>query len=117
MKITKQVISLSFAAAFLASFISSNASSMPLSLFKEQAPRSSVEICVAQIGKQANYDNAGRIRHDVDSRKRRISGYRIKVDTTVFGEGGDDVIREYSTVCLITDNEVTKQFRIEEKGV
>ena len=114
MKISKQVITISLAAVFAASFISSNASGT--SLFKEQAPQSSVEICVAEIGEQANYDDAVRVRHDVNSKKRRITGYRIKVDTRVFGEGGDNVIREYATVCLISENEFSNQFRVEEKG-
>tara|TARA_R110002096_G_scaffold101547_4_gene224555 strand:+ start:9275 stop:9613 length:339 start_codon:yes stop_codon:yes gene_type:complete len=85
--------------------------------FSEQAPASSIEICVAQISAQANYEHAARIRHEVDSKARRVGGHTIKVDTTVFGADGRAVIREYATVCAVTDKQETRKFTIKEKGV
>lgn len=84
--------------------------------FSEQAPPRSVEACVAQISQNANYDNAARVRHEVDSQERRVGGHTIKVETTVYGDDGAEVIREYATLCAVTDKQETKKFRMKEKG-
>lgn len=113
MKISKQAISTSLA---IAGLIISSSASAALG-FSEQAPYSSIEICVAQIGEQANYSGAGRVRHEVDSKERRVSGHTITVQTTVFGSDGVEVIREYATVCAVSDNQETRFFKIREKSV
>jgi len=113
MKISKYAVSTSLAIAGL--IVSSNAAALPG--FSEQAPASSVQICVAQIGEQANYEDAGRVRHEVDSKERRVSGHTIKIDTTVFNANGDDVIREYATVCAVSDQSETKRFTIRQKSL
>ncbi len=114
MKIKKQVVTLTMAFAITAVIVSSNAFAMLLP--REQAPMSSIDLCLAQIAAQANYKGAGRVRHDVDSKKRHSSGYKFTIDTKVFAESGEDVIRGYVTICAITDNEQMKQFTIEETG-
>lgn len=113
MKIVKAAALTSLAIATLV--VSANAFALPG--LSEQAPESSVNLCVAQIGEKANYDDAVRVRHEVDSKARRISGHKIYVTTTVFGVEGDDAIREYATVCAISDDAETKKFKIREKGV
>jgi hypothetical protein len=113
MKISKYAVSTSLAIASLV--ISSNAAALPG--FSEQAPASSVQLCVAQIGEQANYEDAGRVRHEVDSKERRVSGHTIRIDTTVFSASTDDLIREYTTVCAISDDAETKRFTIRQKSL
>jgi hypothetical protein len=116
MRTIKAAASTSLAIASLV--ISANAFALPG--LSEQAPESSVNSCVAQIGEQANYEDAVRVRHEVDSKARRISGHKIFVTTTVFGADGadgDEAIREYATVCSISDNTETKKFKIKEKSV
>lgn len=113
MKITKVSVSVSLAVAGLV--VSAGAFAMPG--FSEQAPMSSVEQCVAEIGKQANYDSAGRVRHEVDSKERRVGGYTIMIDTKVFAADGSEIIREYATVCAISDQSETKVFKIKEKSI
>ena len=113
MKISKYAVSTSLAIVGLV--ISSNAAALPG--FYEQAPASSVQICVAQIGEQANYADAGRVRHEVDSKERRVNGHTIAIDTTVFSASGDEVIREYATVCVVTDDTEMKRFKIREKSL
>ena len=85
--------------------------------FTEKAPRSSIESCVAEISEQANYQDAGRVRHEVDSKKRPVSGHKIMIDTTVFGADGEVVIRAYKTFCAVSDKAETKRFTIKEKSV
>jgi len=113
MKISKAAVSTTLAIAGLVA--SSSAFALPG--FSEQAPQSSVQQCVAEIGEQANYDNAGLVRHLVDSKERRVSGHTIKIDTTVFAVDGSEVIREYTTVCAVSDNAETKHFKIKEKSI
>ena len=112
MKISKHVVTTTLAAVGL--FISSSALAMPG--FTKDVPKSTIDICVAQIAEQANYENAVRVRHDVETRPRRFSGHILKIDTTVYGVDGEEVIREYVTTCAVTDRQVTKLFRIREKG-
>ena len=112
MKISKAAVSISLAIAGLVA--SSSAFALPI--IPEQVPESSVKQCVALIGEQANYDNAGRVRHVVDSKERRVSGHKMKIDTTVFGVDGSEVIREYVTVCSVSDDAITRHFKIKEKS-
>lgn len=113
MKISKQAISTSLAVAGLV--VSGSVFAMPG--FSEQVPESSIEICVAQIGEQANYEGASRVLHKVDWKARRFSGHTIMIDTTVFGADGDVVLREYATLCAVSDKSETKKFRLKEKSV
>jgi hypothetical protein len=113
MKISKAAVSISLAIAGLV--VSSSAFALPG--LSGQAPESSVKQCVAEIGEQANYDNAGRVRHVVDSKHWRGGrGHRITIATTVFGIDGNEVIREYVTVCAVSNHAVTKHFKIKEKS-
>jgi hypothetical protein len=113
MKISKAAVSITLAIAGLV--VSSSAFALPG--FSEQAPESSVKQCVAEIGEQANYDGAGRVRHLVESKERRVSGHTLKIDTTVFGLDGSEVIRKYTTVCAVSDDAETKHFKIKEKSI
>ncbi len=88
MKIFKSAVSVAVAGLS----ISGNALAMPG--FTQHAPYSSVEICIAKISDQADYQDAARVRHEVDSEERRIGGHTIKIDTRVFGADGSESIRE-----------------------
>ena len=114
MKISKAAVSISLAIAGL--IVSSSAFALPG--LSGQAPESSIKQCVAEIGEHANYDNAVRVRHVVDSEHRRGGrGHMITIDTTVFGVDGSEVIREYATVCAVSNSSVTKHFKIKEKSI
>lgn len=112
MKISKHVVTISLAATGL--FISASALALPG--FNEDAPQSTIDVCIAQIADQANYENATRVRHEVESRQRRNSGHILKIETTVFGVDGEEIIREYATTCAVNDHQETKLFKIQEKG-
>jgi len=111
MKISQYAVSTSLAIAGLV--FSANAFAMPE--FVEQVPMSSVEQCVVQIGEQANYENAGHVRHEVDFEERRVGGHTMTIKTIVFGADGDEVIREYASVCAVSAKSETKKFKIREK--
>ena len=113
MKISQYAVSTSLAIVGLV--FSANAFAMPE--FVEPVPMSSVEQCVVQIGEQANYENAGRVQHEVDSEKRRVGGHKMTIKTIVFGADGDEVIREYATVCSVSDDAELRHFKIKEKSI
>lgn len=113
MKISKFAASTSLAVAGL--FLSGSAFALPG--FVKQVPMSSVEQCVVQIGEQANYEDAGHVRHEVDSEERRVGGHTMTIKTIVFGADGDEVIREYATVCAVSGKSETKKFKIREKSI
>jgi len=73
MKISKAAVSKSLAIAGLV--ISS--STFAQTGNSEQPPESSIKQCVAEIGEQANYNNASRVRHVVDFKDRRASGHNF----------------------------------------
>lgn len=113
MKISQYAVSTSLAIVGLV--FSANAFAMPE--FAEPVPMSSVEQCVVQIGEQANYENAGRVRHEVDSEKRRVGGHTMRIKTIVFDDDGNEVIRKYATVCAVSAKSETKVFKIRGKSV
>lgn len=117
MKNTKQAVTtvLSTVLAVAGLVAASNASAMPG--FPKPAPMSSIEQCVAEIGEQANYENAHRVRHEVDSTERRVGGHTITIKTLIFGADGTEIIREYATVCAVSAKSETKAFKIKEKSI
>jgi hypothetical protein len=112
MKMNKQVVAVSVAFAGL--IASGSAMSMPG--FSKPAPDGSVRECVARIGEHANYDAAVRVHHFVETEERRVNGHTIMVDTKVFGADGQQLIREYATFCVVTDDAQTRKFKIREKS-
>lgn len=82
--------------------------------FPELAPQESVDMCVAKIADRANYSDATRVRHEIESRQRRSIGHVLRIDTRVYGQAEDEVIREYATKCVVTNSESPYKFTIEE---
>ncbi len=80
----------------------------------EDAPSRSVESCVAEIGEHADYSNAGRVRHVVVNTGRRLRAYKLRIETKVFGAEDDEVIREYTTKCVVYGDNKPVTFRIRE---
>jgi hypothetical protein len=113
MKISRHAVSVSLAVVGLV--VSGSVFAMPE--FVKQVPMSSVEQCVMQIGEQANYEKAGHVRHDVDWEERRAGGHTMTIKTIVFGADGIEVIREYATLCAVSNNSETKKFKIREKSI
>lgn len=113
MNINKTAVATTLAIAGLA--FSAGAFATPN--FPQPAPMSSVELCVAEIGKSANYDEAGRVRHEVDSKERRVGGHTITIDTKVFAEDSTRLLREYSTVCAVSAFSEIKLFKNQEKSI
>lgn len=83
--------------------------------FSSEAPRSSVETCIAAVDENADFGGASSVLHDVETEERRVSGHRMAIRTIVFGEG-ETVIREYAANCSINGQDVIQRFKIRQKG-
>ena len=80
----------------------------------ELAPARSIEACVAEIGGHADYTDASRVRHELETTKRRSLAYKLSFNTKVYGKSGDEVIREYATKCVVYGDDKPVFFEIEE---
>jgi hypothetical protein len=83
--------------------------------FTDEAPKSSVDTCVAAVDESADFANARTVLHNVETEERRISGHKMAIRTIVFGEG-ETVIREYASSCSVNDQDEIKRFKIRQKG-
>ena len=83
--------------------------------FGDEAPRSSVDACVAEGAAKADYAEARSVLHDVQTEERRVSGHKMSIRTIVYGDG-DTIIREYASHCAIDDHEEIRQFKIRQTG-
>jgi hypothetical protein len=107
----KTAISLAFAGLLAAN----TASALPE--FSSEAPRSKVNACVATVADNANYSDAGKVRHEVETESTGVSRHRMSIHTLVLSEDGTEVIREYSASCLVDSNDEVQRFRIRQTGV
>lgn len=69
--------------------------------FSDVAPQSSVDMCVAEIADHADYSQAARVRHEVESEHRRTVGHILRIDTRVYGQSDGKLVREYTTKCIV----------------
>ena len=102
-----------------ASLIAAQAFSQPavaMPGFGNDAPRSSVESCLAEVNNKADFSAAGSVRHDIETEQRRVSGHTMRIRTQVIGIDGDTVVREYATHCAINDSDEIKRFTMRRKG-
>ena len=84
--------------------------------FDEVAPQHDVNLCVSEIGNQADYTGAVRVRHEVESTKRRTVGYSLAIKTTVFAENDGEAVREYKAMCVVAGGETPLRFKIRAVG-
>lgn len=84
------------------------------SLFPQMAPQSTVDFCVTQIADHADYSGAIRVRHEVESKERRSIGHELRIDTRVYGDTEEQLIREYATTCAVGNSQRPLTFRIRE---
>ena len=100
--------------AVLGLVISAGAQADPL--FPQTAPQSTVDFCVQQISDYADYNDARVVRHEIESEELRSIGHKLRIDTRVYGDTEDQLIREYATTCSVGNSQRTLAFRIRETG-
>ena len=89
-------------------------SSVALAGITPREPSSeSIEACVAEIRENADYTDAGRVRHDVERFGHRSLAHKLRISTAVYDETGENVIRAYSTRCIVYGDDEPVFFSIE----
>jgi len=84
--------------------------------FHEVAPERDINLCVSEIGSHADYTGAIRVRHEVESRKRRTVGYSLTIQTSVFADNDSEAVREYRAICVVAGGEAPLKFKIKAVG-
>ena len=100
----------------LAGLLAANAA-LALPEFSADAPQSKVDACVAAVADNADYRDAARVRHEVETESNGVSRHRMSIHTLVLGEDGTEVIREYSASCLVDSDDEVQRFRIRQTGI
>ena len=60
-----------------------------------------IGMCVAEVGRQANYSNARRVVHRiVGIEQKNLAEQRIRIETLVYTAGDDARAREYASNCV-----------------
>ncbi len=109
---TATTVATTIATAAMGLFFSAN--SMANYEFPERAPKSTVDTCVAEISDHADYTDAVRVLHEVESKQRRTVGHILKIDTYVYGAVDGALLREYKSTCAVAKGPKPVKFRIEE---
>lgn len=110
MRNTKTAVALTLIGLFAANV------ALALPGFEEDAPKSSIDTCIAAVSAEANYADGRTVLHNVKTEARRVSGHYLSIQTLVYGADGDTLIREYKTNCAINGLDEIKHFNIREKG-
>ena len=109
MKISKTAVSVALASLFAANV------AFALPGFTKDAPQSSVDTCLAEVSANANYENGTTVYHNVETEERRTSGHKMSIQTLVYGNDGETVLREYAAHCAINDKDEINRFTIRQK--
>ena len=82
--------------------------------YPDVAPPEKIDVCVAAIAEQANYDEANYVRHEVSSKARATIGHTLTINTMVYSESDGQLIREYRTLCAVSNRPEPVAFKIRE---
>ena len=85
-------------------------------VYPDVPPADKIDICIAAIAEQANYDDATYVRHEVASQPRATLGYTLRINTLVYDETDGQLIREYKTTCAVSKQAQPVGFTIKEKS-
>jgi hypothetical protein len=72
--------------------------------------------CIQAVNERANYENASRVAHDVNELKNTFTGYVLSVDTRVFDEDGENILRQYSSHCVAKGKDKPRRIKVTRLG-
>ena len=73
-----------------------------------------INSCVAVVAEHANYTGADHVRHAVVDVKERTVGYKLTIQTSIYSDAADTLIREYATSCTVNGSHTPMKFEISE---
>ena len=83
--------------------------------FDTEAPQRSIDACITEVDTNADFTNAASILHNVHTSDRQVSGHKLRIQTLVYGDDGETVIREYAAICAINGQAQIKRFKIRQR--
>lgn len=88
----------------------------PVTANKYEQAQLDLEIrsCIAELANYANYADASQVRHEVVVTKRRTIGHKLEIQTSVFSDSSDAVIRAYATKCIVYRDNKPVRFKYSE---
>ena len=110
MKISKTNVSIALMGLFAANV------ALAVPGFSTEAPQASVDACIAAVKENVSFEEAGSVLYNVETEDRRVSGHKMSIQTLVYGDTDESLIREYKAVCAINDDAEIKMFNIRQKG-
>ncbi len=110
MKISKSILAIVLIGSNFVAATGSNAAGA----IAEYPANLSIERCVQEIYATADFDGAASVRHNVSVNERRSGRQVMKIETLVFGDEQETLIREYATVCGVSPNASPDVFRLHE---
>ncbi len=76
-----------------------------------------IQACISRIARHADYDNASRVVHWIDTAKQRsLVEMEIKIATSVYLSNDNAVTREYMAFCVVGTMGDLIKFRIDAVG-
>ena len=108
---TKPIISLTTIALFgLAATCDANADTSQVNSRTDKQ----IEVCIAEIGKHANYANTSKVVHWVaDLDQKTLKELQMRVSTTVYPANDSSESLEYETTCVTDVSGKLVRFRID----
>lgn len=75
-----------------------------------------IRSCIAEVGKQANYDRASRVVHWITQlEQKNLVEMKIGIKTAVFASGSGAPVREYTSSCVTGSLGNIVKFRLQEQ--
>lgn len=75
-----------------------------------------IQICVAEIGKRADYGEAARVVHTVEAEQKNIAEQQFRINTLVYQGTDETAVREYNSLCVTRGPIELVRFRIDGAG-
>ena len=67
---------------------------------RDVAPDNKIEACIAEVAEQADYSEAAKVRHIVESSLYVKDKHKLRIETQVLRENDETVIREFASICI-----------------
>lgn len=82
--------------------------------YEQAALDKEIKSCIAEVASHANYDDASQVRHEIVVTKRRTVGHKLSIETSIYSDSSDEVIRAYATKCIVYRDNKPVRFSINE---
>ena len=79
------------------------------------APQDKIEACIAEVAEQADYSEAAKVRHIVESSLYVANKHKLRIETQLLRENDDTVIREFASICVAPNGDKPVTLKTRER--